>query len=184
MGLACILFFAATGLTLNHAASIAGKSTTIRKTARLPRADLALLGGNAAAGATRALPPRIAADAGQALGMTAPAGPAEWSDETIDVDLARPGAEGTLSIDRASGALDYELTRHGWIAWANDLHKGRHAGAIWFWFIDLLAVAVLVFALTGLCLLQLHARHRPRTWPVVGFGLALPIVLLLLFVHS
>ena len=110
--------------------------------------------------------------------------PAEWSADAVDIDLSAPGAEGTISIDRASGAIDYERTDHGWIAWANDLHKGRNTGSAWFWFIDLFAAGVLVFALTGLLLLQLHARGRPKTWPIVGFGLALPLVLLLLFVHS
>lgn len=183
MSLVCILFFAVTGLTLNHAGSIAAAPAVVRKAAGLPRTDLPLIRRGVGNG-THALPPRLAADVARALGVTMSAGAAEWSDETIDIDLARPGAEGTLSIDRASGALDYELTRHGWIAWANDLHKGRHAGPVWFWFIDLFAVAVLVFAMTGLCLLQLHARHRPQTWPIVGFGLALPVLLLLLFVHS
>ena len=183
ISLACMIFFAVTGLTLNHAGSIAGASHTARKTARLAPADLMLLRRDAASGTAQALPSQLRAAVARALGMGVPARAAEWSADAIDIDLSAPGAEGTISIDRASGAIDYERTDHGWIAWANDLHKGRHAGSAWFWFIDLFAVGVLVFALTGLCLLQLHARGRPRTWPIVGFGLALPLVVLLLFVH-
>jgi hypothetical protein len=57
-----------------------------------------------------------------------------------------------------------------------------HATA-WFWFIDIFAVACIVFTLTGLLLLQLHARHRPATWPIVGAGLAIPVILAILFLH-
>src|SRR3546814_1996679 len=51
-------------------------------------------------------------------------------------------------------------TDRGWIAYLNDLHKGRHTGAAWSWFLDLFAVACLVFSLTGLVLLQMHAGQR------------------------
>jgi len=51
------------------------------------------------------------------------------------------------------------------------------------WFIDLFAVACVVFAGTGLFLLQLHSRHRPGTWPVVTLGVVIPSVLALLFIH-
>ena len=68
-------------------------------------------------------------------------------------------------------------------AFFNDLHKGRHSGAVWFWFIDLFAVATLLFALTGLALMALHAKRRPATWPVTALGLIVPWLLIALFVH-
>jgi hypothetical protein len=40
-----------------------------------------------------------------------------------------------------------------------------------------------VFSATGLLLLQLHAGKRPATWPVVGMGLVIPVLLLILLVH-
>ena len=184
MSLACILFFAVTGLTLNHAASISATPSTIRKSATLPAADLKLLEGKVPEGEMRRVPARVAEDAAKLLALKIPNRTAEWAEDVIDLDLSGPGSEGTLTIDRASGALDYELTRHGWVAWANDLHKGKNAGSVWFWLIDLFAVGVLVFALTGLYILQFHARNRPKTWPMVGFGVALPVIAILLFVHS
>jgi hypothetical protein len=45
------------------------------------------------------------------------------------------------------------------------------------------AFAALVFAVTGLFLLKMHATHRPATWPMVGLGLVLPLLLALLFIH-
>ena len=38
-------------------------------------------------------------------------------------------------------------------------------------------------ALTGLLLLQLHGRHRPFTWPLVGVSLAVPLLLALFLIH-
>ena len=31
--------------------------------------------------------------------------------------------------------------------------------------------------------MKLHAANRPATWPVIGFGILLPILLALLFTH-
>lgn len=53
----------------------------------------------------RALPQPLVADATRALGLAVPAGLAGRSDDAIDIDLACPGAEGMLGIDRASGAF-------------------------------------------------------------------------------
>ena len=66
------------------------------------------------------------------------------------------------------------MTDRGWIAYLNDLHKGRHTGVVWSWFLDLFAVAAMIFCLTGLLLLQLHAAKRPATWPIVGLGFVIP----------
>jgi len=32
-------------------------------------------------------------------------------------------------------------------------------------------------------IMKYHAANRPSTWPVIGFGIVLPAVLALLFVH-
>lgn len=77
----------------------------------------------------------------------------------------------------------YELTDRGWISYLNDLHKGRNAGQVWRLFIDLFAAACFIFCVTGLLLLNLHARHRPMTWPAVGLGLVIPALLALFFIH-
>ena len=94
-----------------------------------------------------------------------------------------PGSDAWLSIQRADGALEYERTDRGALSWLNDLHKGRNTGTAWSWFIDVFAVACIVFTVTGLFLLQLHARQRRATWPLVLLGLLIPMLLALLFIH-
>ena len=107
----------------------------------------------------------------------------EWSDSDVYVALPRPGGDAWVSIDRASGKITAETTDQGWISYLNDLHKGRNTGGGWRLFIDVFAAACIVFCTTGLCLLQFLARNRPLTWPLVGLGVAIPILIVLLFIH-
>lgn len=176
-----MLLFAITGLTLNHAASIGAKPVVTQKTAALPAPLLRMLGRTHPAGAP--LPDAVAANLAASVGLDAQGKAAEWSDDEVYVALPRPGGDGWISIEKASGKVTSEVTSRGWISYLNDLHKGRNAGQVWFWFIDLFAVACVLFTLTGLLLLQLHARHRPLTWPLTALGFAIPLVIALLFIH-
>lgn len=176
-----MLLFAITGITLNHAASIAATPVVIGKEAVLPAAVLATLPRMPAAGAP--LPVPVAAAVDHAVGLDPAAHAGEWSDGEVYIALPRPGGDAWISIDRTTGKITAETTDRGWISYLNDLHKGRNAGTAWFWFIDLFAAACVLFTLTGLLLLQLHARHRPSTWPLVALGLALPVLIAIVFLH-
>ncbi|MFN3435314.1 MAG: PepSY-associated TM helix domain-containing protein [Sphingomonas sp.] len=175
-----MLLFAVTGITLNHAAAIPATPVVTDKAGTLPPPLLRALKG---AAADSPLPPRVAAAVEQAVGLDPAGRPGEWSDSDVYVALPRPGGDAWVSIDRTTGAITSEVTSRGWIAWLNDLHKGRNAGTAWSWFLDVFAGACIVFTLTGLLLLQLHARHRRATWPIVAAGVAIPAGLILLFIH-
>ena len=88
-----------------------------------------------------------------------------------------------LRVSLADGEAEYERTDRGWISYLNDLQKGRNTGAAWSWFIDIFAAATVVFSITGLFILKMHAGNRPFTWPMVGMGLVIPVLLALLFIH-
>ena len=177
-----MVLFAITGITLNHAADIAAEPRMSTRDAVLPKSLSARLPALPTDG-DQPLPQDLAQWAGDALNADVAARPAEWSDREIYVSLPRPGGDGWMTIDRASGAAHYERTDRGWIALLNDLHKGRDTGAAWRWFIDIFAVACVIFSATGFLLLWLHARHRKSTWPLVGAGLVLPLLILILFTH-
>ncbi|HEX8446802.1 MAG TPA: PepSY-associated TM helix domain-containing protein [Sphingomonas sp.] len=176
-----MLLFAITGITLNHAATIAAKPVVAERSAQLPPPLLRALATPHAADAP--LPQVVAARVADAIGLDPTDHPAEWSDTDVYVAMPRPGGDAWVSIDRATGRITAEVTDRGWISYLNDLHKGRNAGGAWAWFIDIFAVACILFTMTGLLLLQLHARNRPLTWPLVAFGLAVPVLLAFLLIH-
>lgn len=181
-----ILIFAVTGITLNHAGSIEASPTTARQKAALP-ADLRPLlaaSDDAPPGKSeQALPPALGNWLDQQFAIRSQGRPAEWTADEIYLAMPRPGGDAWLSIDRASGEVEYENSRRGFIAWLNDLHKGRNTGALWSWFIDIFALACVVFSLTGFLLLKAHAERRRSTWPLIGGGLLLPALLAVFFIH-
>lgn len=175
-----LLLFTLTGFTLNHASQIESKPQVSTSRAQLPPALLPAITTTAEAAP---LPPAVAAWIADKLQLDVAERAAEWSPEEIYLSLPRPGGDAWLRIARDTGELEYERTDRGWVSYLNDLHKGRHTGVAWSWFIDLFALACLVFAITGLFILKMHAANRPSTWPVVALGLVLPLLLALLFVH-
>ena len=177
-----MLLFTATGITLNHAAKIEAEPRVDNRTAELPAALLGQL-ADAPGEGNAPLPADVAAWLGDTLDVPLGRRPAEWSPEEAYVSMPSPGADAWLSIDRQTGAVEFERTARGWVSYFNDLHKGRNAGPAWGWFIDVFAIACLVFCISGLFLLHLHARQRRLTWPLVGLGLVVPLVLVLIFIH-
>ncbi len=175
-----MLLFAVTGITLNHAGQIESKPLVETREGQLPER---LLNGLQVDTPENGLPADLQRWLEQTLDVQLAGHEAEWSDGELYVALPRPGGDAWLSLSLESGELEYESTDRGWIAYFNDLHKGRHSGEAWSWFIDLFAVACVVFSLTGLLLLQRHTGNRPGTWPLVGLGLVIPLLLALLFIH-
>lgn len=179
--LLAMLLFAFSGITLNHAAQIEAQPHVSQKSGQLPRALLdQLLRQHADA---EPLPPAVRDWLRQELAIRVDGQAAEWSPEEVYVALPRPGGDAWLRIELDNGALEYELTERGWIAYLNDLHKGRNSGAAWSWLIDLFGAACLLFSITGLLLLKMHAANRPSTWPLVAFGLVLPLLLAIITIH-
>ncbi|MBV7486782.1 PepSY-associated TM helix domain-containing protein [Bordetella sp. BOR01] len=178
-----MLLFAVTGLTLNNASLIDASPTITTRQAQLPPPLLDQLKAANARGGHAPVPPPIAQWLDSELHAQVSGSRPEWSPDELYVSLPRAGGDAWLSIDLGDGAIEYERTDRGWIAYLNDLHKGRHTGTAWSWFLDVFAAACLVFSLTGLVLLQLHAGQRAATWPMVGLGVLIPLVLALLFIH-
>lgn len=177
-----MLLFAITGFTLNHAGQIEAKPVVVSRKATLPPDLLALLAKGPEEG-KRPLPVALEPFLDKAVGAEVAGREGEWSADEVYVALARPGGDAWVSIDRETGAVEHEKTTRGAISLLNDLHKGRNSGKAWSWFIDIFALACVIFTVTGLILLQFHARARPLTWPLVGLGLVVPVILVILFVH-
>lgn len=184
-----MLLFAVTGFTLNHAAQIEARPAVETRHATMPTRVLDKVRAQEPAGDARArerkapVPAVLAEWMAQALDVDASGREAEWSAEEIYVALPRPGGDAWVSIELDSGEARYEKTTRGAVSYLNDLHKGRNTGPAWSLFLDVFALACLIFSATGLFLLKLHAAGRVGTWPLVGLGLVVPLLLAILFIH-
>ncbi|MFG6447463.1 PepSY-associated TM helix domain-containing protein [Roseateles sp. BYS180W] len=188
LSLVGMLLFSLTGITLNHASAIESKARLTQVQLQLPEPLLQSLRQNAEAAAAAAqtpqpLPPALRQWLSTQLPRPVPPHAAEWSADEVYVAMPRPGGDAWLRIALERGELEFEDSDRGWIAYFNDLHKGRHAGAVWQAVIDVLALACVLFTVTGLLILKAHAVVRPSTWPLVGAGLVLPALVALLLIH-
>jgi hypothetical protein len=179
--LAALLLFSITGVTLNHAGAISARPQVNKHEAQLPETLRAQLAGVHAT--ADAVPPEIAEWIAREFDLSTRGAVPEWSDEELYLSAPGPGRDAWLSIDRETGAAKSESTDRGWVAYFNDLHKGRNTGLVWMIFIDLVAAACLFFSITGLVLLVIQAKQRKSTWPLVTGGVALVVVLMIFFAH-
>ena len=177
-----MLLFAVTGITLNHAHQIPAQKSIVEKQGQLDETVLAAL--TVPDSEVGALPKELRRALRRTVDVNVAAGiEAEWYDDEIYLALPRPGGDAWMSIDLQSGEVIYEKTTRGAVAYLNDLHKGRNTGVAWSWFMDVFAVACVIFSVTGLWLLCRLQKTRPATWPAVALGVVVPLIIIILFVH-
>lgn len=174
-----IVLFSITGITLNHSADIPAQTSTTNIEAQLPGEVVEALNQSN----QQSLPSELLVWLEKEHAITINSELVEWSEFEIYTSAQGPGSDEWLSIELPQGFLTYEHTDRGWIAYLNDLHKGRHTGDAWKWYIDILAVACLVFSLTGFAVLSIHAKERNGVWPITFTGLLVPVLIALLFIH-
>ncbi|MBC2605911.1 PepSY-associated TM helix domain-containing protein [Pelagicoccus albus] len=183
--LVAMILFAITGITLNHAGKIKSQPVVEESEATLPSHLLKAIAftDDQAIDERKPLPTELRRWLDSEMGVHAGGRSYEWSDVDIYLDLPRPGGDAWMSIDRETGEVIYETTSRGFIAYLNDLHKGRNTGFAWIVYMDVFSVACVIFCLTGLALLWVHAKRRPSTWPIVAAGFAIPVVVLIFLAH-
>jgi hypothetical protein len=169
-GLATLLFFSLTGVTLNHPEWFqAGPGSTAESQGRMrpewlraePRDSRSTdRAGEAASGSVKKL--EIVEYLRSTHGVRGALADFQVDDQECVVSFKGAGYAADAFIDRDSG--DYRITeiRHGPIAVLNDLHKGRDTGPIWSWVIDISAGMLSFASLTGLVLLLYIKRRRRR----------------------
>jgi hypothetical protein len=165
-GLAAVLFFSVTGITLNHPDWFYGGAEHIVQAQghlnvkwmnlEPPRGDPA--GEADASGRVARL--EVVEHLRNTHGIRGALAEFRTDDRECMVTFKGPGYAADAFIDRATGRYDLTETYHGVIAVINDLHKGRDTGKVWSLVIDLSAVLMTVISLTGLVLLFYIKRRR------------------------
>ena len=168
-GLAAVLFFSATGVTLNHPDWFYGEAgKTVETKGDLPPAwvigKTSATEGDPAAGVSKL---EIVEKLRQAHGIKGALVEFRVDDAECMVTFKGPGYSGDAFIDRETGKYTLTQTFHGLIAILNDLHKGRDTGKVWSVVIDISAIFLVVLSLTGLVLL-LYLKRRRMSGLVVG----------------
>jgi uncharacterized protein len=148
-----LLFFAVTGITLNHQSAFGGEPKASRFTGRL---DLAWVNPPANRDVARL---DIVEALRSAHGIKAALKDFRVDDSEIGVTFKGPGYAADGFIDRKTGTYDVTESRLGLVAVINDLHKGRDTGGVWADIIDISAALMVLVSLTGLTLIFfLHKR--------------------------
>ena len=151
---AIVLFFAATGLTLNHPDWFSGRTRT---TERHGTADPALLHTTDPDGADKLRLVEFLRAHDHVQGAV---GDFRVEDTQISVSFRAPGYTADAFIDRANGKYDLNEVRSGLVAVMNDLHKGRDTGKVWSAAIDASAILLVLVSLTGLILIWFIYKRR------------------------
>ncbi len=181
-----LLFFSVTGITLNHAGSFESSEQQYSTVSHdmPPELVTTLQDAIREYGEGEAEPVQPLRDWIDAtFGIETAGRLGNWKADQIDFSLERPGGDAWLKLDLVRSMAEYHVTDAGWMAYFNDLHKGRHTGSAWFWFIDIIAAACVIFAVTGFVILKMHAVNRALTWPLVGLGILVPLIIAALFIH-
>ncbi len=168
-----LLFFAVTGLTLNHTEWMAGQQRTVQakgtvkldwvKTDHISKLEVV----------------EHLRNAHQIRGAL--------SDFRVDetqcgVSFKGPGYSADAFIDRESGRYDLTETRSSFVAVMNDLHKGRDSGKKWAWLIDASAVLMVLVSLTGILMILLLRKYRATGLTAALCGAAASIAVYAYFV--
>ncbi len=149
-----VLFFAATGLTLNHPDWFASNQRT---TTRHGVLDHKLLRNGSS---DRADKLAIVESLRSQEHVHGSVSDFRVDDAQISVSFRAAGYTADSFIDRDTGKYDLTEVQNGFVAVMNDLHKGRDTGKAWSAVIDLSAVLLILVSLTGLVLIWFVYNRR------------------------
>lgn len=158
---AILLFFAVTGLTLNHAERF---SAAPRIAQLKGKVELNWVKGADASVDKLAVVEHLR----QAHGVKGALSDFRLDESQASVSFKGPGYAADAFINRETGEYELTETRSGLVAALNDLHKGRDSGRAWSWLIDVSAVLMTLVSLTGLVLIWFVKRRRSSGLVLAG----------------
>lgn len=176
---AIVLFFAATGITLNHQDWFSSQQKTV---VHHGLAAHQMLGSRTAQGEDSGVDKLGLVEMLRAQDIHGAVSDFRIDDSQIEVSFKAPGYSADAFIDRDSGKYDLTETRNGFVAVMNDLHKGRDSGKAWSVLIDISAGLLVLVSVTGLVLLWFMHKRRTNGFILAVAGALLCIAIYKIFV--
>lgn len=173
VSLLVVLFFALTGITLNHPDWVFGTQVVTRTTSGTLPSGWQQGGKPDWLSVVEYL--RASAGVKGIAGDYVTAGSADPQDS---LSFHAPGYSADVFIVKQSGAYKLNVTQQGFVAVLNDFHRGRDAGGAWAWVIDLAGGFLALIALTGLgLLLYLKKIRRAALLSMLGGAVLIGILM-------
>ncbi|WP_338875911.1 PepSY-associated TM helix domain-containing protein [Spirosoma sp. SC4-14] len=159
-----VLFFAVTGLTLNHADWFDDATVTTDLKGKVnPR----WVAGTDTATVNKLAIVEYLRATHQLKGSVSEF---RIDDRECSLSFHGPGYSADAFVKRSDGTYEVTETKMGLVAVLNDLHKGRDTGQGWAWVIDIAAVFMTLVSVTGLALLLVLKKRRVSGlgWMLLG----------------
>jgi hypothetical protein len=167
ISLLVVLFFAATGVTLNHPDWLAGERTD-EVTGTLPATWKTAKGIDWLV---------VAEHLRTANGVHGTVADRREDDREGSLTFRAPGYSADAFIDVRDGSYKLTASYQGAVGVLNDLHRGRDAGGAWAWLIDVSGIFLVFLSLTGLGLLFYLKKLRIKGLLVMTAGAGVVILL-------
>lgn len=170
-----LIFFALTGITLNHPEWFTAEAGGSKREMTVTLDPTALAAAKAAEDPARALAEAIDRRSDLRGGFRS----GEIFDGEALIRLEGVTGSSDIVVDLETGRAEVTVARADLITTLNELHRGKNAGAAWKWVIDVTGGVVLVLSIIGYVLF-FSLRFRLRTSLILtGASLA---AMLLVFV--
>lgn len=159
-----VLFFSATGLTLNHAEWFDGKQVESKFSGTIP------LSWVNSADTSKIKKLEIVELLRRQYDIKGYVSDFLIDDNQCSLSFKGPGYSADAFISRTDGKFKLSVLKLGIVAVLNDLHKGRDSGQGWGILIDVSAVLLILVSLSGLVMLLFLKKKRFSgiAWAVVG----------------
>lgn len=152
-----VLFFSATGLTLNHPEWFSeGKTRRTELTGKVSTDWLA----PGVQDETKVARLEVVEYLRKAHNLRGAVDEFRVDETECMISLKSAGYSADCFINRETGAYQLTTLEEGAIAVMNDLHKGRHSGKAWSGVIDFSAIFLVIISLTGMGLMFFLKRLR------------------------
>ncbi|HOG56994.1 MAG TPA: PepSY-associated TM helix domain-containing protein [Bacteroidales bacterium] len=171
---AALLFFALTGITLNHPSWTENRQKVEMLEGNV---DLSWIAGTDTSLAEKSA---IVDHLKKEHNIRGRLTEFRVSESECSLAFDGPGFTAYGMIDRTSGSYELVATSAGIIAAMNDLHKGSYTGSGWNTAIDIIAAILIVISLTGFIMIFYMTKKRSKGLWVAIFGALTFVVLCIL----